>query len=197
MQKRVLSAAKRKLTSSMKNYSPLRFHAAVPLLLRKTAIAAAASLSCLAPKAAIAQLSATPDTDCYIEWTAGVRTSLESLCEQPTSPQNTPSPVNRTPNTINPSTTRVEVVSEIGSTVYINGLQTSQPAASTQTQISAPRPIAELNYFQYPQTQSSRRYIQYRRFYPYPRPEHLPKVEHPLREIPLLPPGFSFRQRLF
>ena len=170
-------------------------------LLVQAAIAGITTLS-LTQKAAIAQLSAVPETGCYIEWTAGVQTSLEELCAPSVAPLDAPSSQNnRLPNATNSATTRVEVVSEGGSTVYVNGLRISQPITplryQTTRQTIRSQPIEEPIYFQYPQTRSGRRYVLYQRFYPNPALEQSPKVEHQPQEIPLLPPGFSFRQHLF
>ena len=173
-------------------------------VLIQAAIAGIATFS-LAPKPAVAQLSAIPETGCYIEWTAGVQTSLEALCTPSAAPSQSatqPNQSNRLPSATDPSTTKVEIVSEVGSTVYINGLRASQPTNSlqnqiTQNQIIRSQPIEEPIYFQYPQTRSSRRYLLHQRFYPHPALGQPSKEEHQLQEVPLLPPGFSFRQHLF
>lgn len=172
-------------------------------LLSKATIATIAAISCLVPKTAIAQLSATPETSCYVEWIAGVQTSLESLCGLPAAPSsNFSNPVVPSPSAAESPTTRVEVVSEVGSVVYVNGLRTSEPTRSisvdsSQTLTATPQTIEEPTFFRYPQTRSRRRYIQHQTFRFHPPQEQQPNAGWQPQEIPLLPPGFTFQQRLF
>lgn len=140
-------------------------------------VAAAAWIS---PSAALAQVqinpNLSPQTDCYVEWTVGDRTNLQSICQAPaTSPQSSSSQTqpsaSRQPKTepkARNSPTAVEITSETGSTVYVNGVRISAEAPpSRPLQPSFNLPADESTYFQYPQTNFSRRYIQRQRFYPY------------------------------
>ena len=143
-----------------------------------------AAAAWILPSAAIAQVQINPNpssqTDCYIEWTAGDRTSLNSICQAPTTnPQSSrsqtqPSAIRQpetAPNTRN-SPTSVEITSEAGSTVYVNGVRISaETQPSRQLQPNFNPPTGENTYFQYPQSNFSRRYIQRQRFYPSRQPE--------------------------
>ena len=136
----------------------------------------------LLPSAASAQiqidLDSSLDSRCYIEWTVGDRTSLESLCSDPLartpSSNNPPSPSASTSSetsTIQNTSTAIEVVSESSSTVYVNGIRISEAGIQNNSQTlsssqpSFNSPTAE-PYFQPPQIYQSRKYVQYQRFYP-------------------------------
>ncbi len=158
------------------------------------------------------QTELSPQTDCYVEWTAGDRTSLENLCQTPAAnPQSSrsqtrpsASPQSEAANRTQGSSTAIEVVSETGSAVYVNGVRISAEAQPSRVSLDQEQPNLSLPtdeniYFSYPQSNRSRRYVQYQRFYPsqrfypYHRPEHKPQTErYPHRSRPELNPTTQF-----
>lgn len=142
--------------------------------------AAIASLL-LSSSVALAQTAAEipPDATCYIEWEDGTRVSLEDLCSESNStadgtsadagrensPNGRATAGSSTPS-VRTSAVTVEIVSNLGSAVYVNGVPVSgrslpQPSASfngdADSRYDSPR------YF----NRSNRRYIRHQRFYPY------------------------------
>lgn len=150
--------------------------------------------------ATFAQSQIAPGTNlednCYVEWTAGDRTSLENICNTPNStqpsrsePANSQS-VNQNANqSVNQprSQTTVEIISDPGNAVYVNGIRRSQRDRSfTNSQPGVVAIDSDPTYFEYPKTYPNRRYIQYQRFYPYylyQLPEQ-PFIEHQPHEVP-------------
>ncbi len=132
---------------------------------------------------ALAQTAAelSPEATCYIEWEDGTRVSLEDLCSESGSTANGPSAdagrenspdgqttVGSSNPSVRTSAVTVEIVSNLGSAVYVNGVPVSgrerslpQPSASfngdADHRYNSPR------YF----NRSNRRYIRHQRFHPY------------------------------
>ncbi len=130
---------------------------------------------------ALAQTAAgiQPDATCYIEWEDGTRVSLEDLCSDGGSTADEPSAgagrenspngqvtVGSSAPSVRTSAVTVEIISNLGSAVYVNGVPVSgrslpQPSASfnddADSRYDSPR------YF----NRSNRRYIRHQRFHPY------------------------------
>lgn len=146
--------------------------------------------------AALAQQAATavPSDTCYVEWENDVRVSLASLCreaevsDRPSSSRATES---RSTAETRPPAVAVEVVSNVGSAVYVNGVLVSPP---NRTQLyPSPTPnvdsVTRSHYSPIgrsttvrstigrptigrPTIGRNRRYVRYQRFYPYSQPVH-------------------------
>lgn len=114
---------------------------------------------------------AAPD-DCYVEWESNVRVNLQSLCSgaNPTAGTQpaTGAVDGRSPSALSApaaaTTLTVRVVSDVGSTVYSNGVSSSRRYI--------PQPLDQTTYAFPPGTLQpnppSRRYTSYQIFYPSP-----------------------------
>ncbi len=142
-----------------------------------------ATVSLLLTTAALAQQRATavPADTCYVEWENDVRVSLASLCresersDRPASSRATESP-HATAEARLPAVA-VEVVSNVGSAVYVNGVLVSSPNRARSYRVLGPY-VDSATHSHYsttirPTTSRNRRYVQYQRFYPYPQPIQL------------------------
>ena len=139
--------------------------------------------------AALAQPSspAVPDDTCYIEWENDVRVSLASLCreaEVSDRPASSRAAESRAATEARSPAVDVEVVSNVGSAVYVNGVLVSTPNRARPYPSPAPN-IANPNIANIdsatrshysttvrPTTARNRRYVRYQRFYPYSQPVH-------------------------
>lgn len=146
--------------------------------------------------AALAQQAAmaVPDDTCYVEWENDVRVSLASLCreaevsDRPSSSRATES---RSTAETRPPAVAVEVVSNVGSAVYVNGVLVSPPNRAQFDPFPAPTAASASRIHYSPTVRStisrptiihpttvrptigrSRRYVRYQRFYPYSQPVH-------------------------
>lgn len=132
--------------------------------------------------AALAQQAATavPDDTCYVEWENDVRVSLASLCreaEVSDRPASSRAAESRTATEARSPAVAVEVVSNLGSAVYVNGVLVSPPnrARSYSAPMSNIDSAIRSHYPTTirPTTSRNRRYVQYQRFYPHPQPIQL------------------------
>ncbi len=137
--------------------------------------------------AALAQQAATavPADTCYVEWENDVRVSLASLCrevevssDRPASSRTTEP---RATAEVRSPAVAVEVVSNVGSAVYVNGVLVSPPNRAQLYPSPAPNAdSASRSHYSMtirptigrPTTGRNRRYVRYQRFYPYSQPVH-------------------------
>ena len=148
-----------------------------------TKIGIAASLWLLPAAAFAQQIPATLEENCFIEWTPGVRTSLADLCSQSSNgiePQTAPqtnqtnqtnqsaSRANSAANNQTSQPTSVEIVSDVGSEIYVNGIRVVRDARSPAQPSFNQVPVAGDPSPNFGRSRYSRRYIQYQEYYPYP-----------------------------
>lgn len=144
--------------------------AAIASLLLSSSVALAQTAAEIPPNA----------TNCYIEWENGTRVSLEDLCSDSGSTADGPSADAGRENSpdrqatvgssiprVRTSAVTVEIISNLGSAVYVNGVpvsgrERSLPQPSTSFG-DADRRYDSPRYF----NRSNRRYIRHQRFYPY------------------------------
>lgn len=140
-----------------------------------TVLGTAIAALLLSTPLAVAQ--GTPEVapeDCYVEWESNVRVNLESLCNRSNPAAGTQQPAigavgDRTAETssapASPPTLTVRVISDVGSTVYSNGVSASRryiPQLPTE-QTANDFPPGTLQ-----PSPPSRRYVSYQIFYPNP-----------------------------
>ncbi|MGC1309586.1 MAG: hypothetical protein WA885_20380 [Phormidesmis sp.] len=168
-------------------------HCPVRLPLAALGSAIASLLFSAAAATAQATPTALPKVDCYVEWEANVRLSLESLCNssnalvesQPSSSTNSQNAVGSQPSALpipivintSPQIIRVEVIADPNPVIL-----------DSRASRTAPGGLVERIYL--PPRRSNRRYERYQRFQPSPRVNPRP-LGRP--DVPLGNPGLQFR----
>lgn len=138
---------------------------------------AIASLLLFTPLAVAQEVAEGAPDGCYIEWEEDVRVNLESLCNRPNpaanlpaSPPSSSSAVGDAPEssaaTSSPASITVRIISDVGSTVYTNGVPASIRGYTLQLPAAQAVDDFQPGYLQ--PSLPSRQYVSYQRFYPHP-----------------------------